>query len=422
MKTTPPDIHPAARRLHARHRIDARARDYLAMAWACVVAWRRSCQRGRLEQRAGSRAIAFLSVRSAFDAALTALDVRAGDEIVMSGVTIPDMQRIACAHGLTVRVLDVDPRTMLPSPVILDAAITPRTRAVVIAQLFGGRADLSALAAVARVRGVPLIEDAAQALTTPRDICADVADVALFSFGPLKTATALGGALAQVRDPRLGARMRSLQTTWPVQSRRAYLARVLRYSLLAVLARPRPYARFVRRVERRGHDRDTYLNSLTRSFGDADDVARLLASIRQQPAAPLLASLRRRLRRFPLERTLARTSLGDRIGSSAPALLHVGRAHPQHSHWLVPLASFKAPELVDHLRARGFDATLFSHAHLAAMDDAPIAASVLARTVLVPAYPELGAAAERLVCELRCWREFDAVDLGELRAAMSSRL
>ena len=77
---------------------------------------------------------------------------------------------------------------------------------ILVAHLFGSRVDLAPLARP----GVLLVEDCAQSFRGPGARGDPPADVSLFSFGSIKTATALGGALVRVEDAALRARMREL--------------------------------------------------------------------------------------------------------------------------------------------------------------------------------------------------------------------
>src|SRR5205814_10141043 len=132
-----------------------------------------------------------------------ALSLPTGDEIAFSSITHPDMVRIARAHGLRSLPVDLDPETLAPRADALERAITPRTRLLIVAHLFGGRADLAPLAEIATRHRLLVVEDCAQCLRGSEDLGDEQADVSLFSFGSTKTATALGGALARVGDRRL---------------------------------------------------------------------------------------------------------------------------------------------------------------------------------------------------------------------------
>ena len=180
-----------------------------------------------------SEGLVALSVRSAWDLLLDAAAFPEGSECVMSAVTHPDMARIARSHGLVVVPVDVDLDTLAPLEV--DAALTSRTRVLLVAHLFGGEFDLAPAGEIAHARGVMVVEDRAQAFAG--DLRRDEdADVSLFSFGTIKTATALGGAIALVRDAALRERMRERQRAWPAQARSRYTAKVLRIAALALRA------------------------------------------------------------------------------------------------------------------------------------------------------------------------------------------
>src|SRR4029079_15114944 len=118
----------------------------------------------------------------------------------------------------------------------------------------GTRVDLSAIAAVAARTGALLVEDSAQRFPCPGEIGAPLADVSLFSLGPIKTASALGGALVEVRDRDLLHRMRAIEASWPRQSRWTYLRRVLRFAGLLAIASPRVYWLFDRILALSGRD------------------------------------------------------------------------------------------------------------------------------------------------------------------------
>jgi dTDP-4-amino-4,6-dideoxygalactose transaminase len=222
----------------------------------------------RLEAEADG-AVAVLSVRTGFDLWLRAMAFPRGAEIAMSAVTLPDMARIVRHHGLVPVPIDLDPLTMAPSRHDVEAALTDRTCAIVIAHLYGGRVRLGPIAEVARRAGVPLVEDCAQVYAGGPIERHPGAALSLYSFGPIKTATALGGGLACVRDTAVRERMRALQARYPAQSRAAFASRALKYAALVALSHPRAYAVAVAAAAAVGEDSAALAKRLSRGFSGA---------------------------------------------------------------------------------------------------------------------------------------------------------
>jgi perosamine synthetase len=329
---------------------------------------------------------------------LDALDLPAGSEVLFSALTHPEMARIAVERGLVPVPVDVEAETLAPDEDSLAGAVTGRSRVLVVAHLFGGRVDLTATAAVAGEHGLTLVEDCAQSLRGPDDTGDERAAVSLFSFGAIKTATALGGALAHVRDPELRGRMWGLRSSWARQDVPAYAARVARFGALHALESPRFFTRFVGAATQLGLDQDALLARAVRS-----SPARQL-----RPSGPLLALLGDRLRHFDTGRLRRRAERGEQLAAALPDGLSVpGRRALDHTHWVVPVASPSPEKLIEAVRSAGFDANTATTS--VAVVTAPPgraepkqAAELLRQIVFVPAYPELPAPAfERLLETVR---------------------
>src|SRR3954470_6291977 len=186
-------------------------------------------------------AVLSLSVRSGLDLLLRALELPAGSEVIMSGVTISDMARIVEQHGLVPVPVDVDAATLQPVQEQIEHAITPRTRAILVAHLFGSHIEMAPIVELARNHDLLVIEDCAQAFVGSGYAGHAESDCALFSFGPIKTATALGGAVVRVREPEVRSRMHELQTAYPIQTRWGYLKRLAKYAAFRFLCQPLNY-------------------------------------------------------------------------------------------------------------------------------------------------------------------------------------
>ncbi|MDA0374049.1 MAG: DegT/DnrJ/EryC1/StrS family aminotransferase [Planctomycetota bacterium] len=158
-----------------------------------------------------------IGVSSGTDAlilALMALGVGAGDEVVCPTYTFFATAGAVWRLGAKPVFVDVDPATFNVTPEALEAAITPRTKALMPVHLFGQSADLDGIEAVAARHGVPVVEDAAQAIGArwgARGV-GTVGAFGCFSFFPTKNLGCLGdGGLVTTADPDLGRRARILR-------------------------------------------------------------------------------------------------------------------------------------------------------------------------------------------------------------------
>ena len=107
--------------------------------------------------------LACLSVRSGFDLLLGALKLPRGSEVLVSAITIPDMIRIIEHHGLLPVPVDLDPQQVAPGIENWRRAVTPATRAILVAHLFGGRVAMEPILDLAAQKKLLVIEDCAQA-------------------------------------------------------------------------------------------------------------------------------------------------------------------------------------------------------------------------------------------------------------------
>lgn len=153
---------------------------------------------------------------------LEALGIGEGDEVIMPAMTFVATALAITLCGARPVLVDVDPETALIDPGRIEAAITPRTRAILPVHLFGQCADMTAIVAIARSRGLFVVEDAAQAHgAAHRDRRAgSLGDVGCFSFYPGKNLGAYGdGGLIATTDAGVADKVRLLRN-WG--SRRKY--------------------------------------------------------------------------------------------------------------------------------------------------------------------------------------------------------
>lgn len=384
--------------VYVRHRLDASTGDILHGLLACA---RARDEDGLIEQalracRLESEGIVCLSVRSGFDLLLRTLALPRGSEVLVSAVTHPDMVRIARAHGLVPVPVDLDHDTLAPRLDLLDAALTPRARIVLVAHLFGGRVDLDPIAGFVAQNDLLLVEDCAQDFRGPEEMGHPRAHVSMYSFGPIKTATAFGGAVLRVHDPLLLNGMRATQAAYPAQGRREYATRLLRFLLISQVSHPTVYGLFVRLCRVLGADLDGLAGGVARSFPARGGSAppKLL---RRRPSAPLLALLARRLRNFDAESLRRRALRGEAAARLLdPIVALPGLRSLERTHWLFPVVADDPDSLISSLRRQGLDAgrATSNMAAVAPPEDRPRLAPKLAqrmteRLAFLPVYPEL---------------------------------
>jgi dTDP-4-amino-4,6-dideoxygalactose transaminase len=137
-----------------------------------------------------------------------------GDEIILPGNTFIASFLAVSSNGLVPVPVEVQAASFNLDPTAVEAAIGPRTRAIMAVHLYGQLADMAALATLAARHGLLLIEDAAQAHGAMRDgrRAGSFGDAAAFSFFPGKNLGALGdGGAVVTADPALARRIEALR-------------------------------------------------------------------------------------------------------------------------------------------------------------------------------------------------------------------
>lgn len=149
----------------------------------------------------------------ALQIAQMALGIGPGDEVITPGFTYIATAETVALLGAKPVYVDVDPRTYNLDPVLLEAAITPRTKAIIPVSLYGQCADFDAINAIAAKYGIPVIEDAAQSFGATykgRRSC-NLTTIACTSFFPSKPLGCYGdGGALFTNDENLAVVMRQI--------------------------------------------------------------------------------------------------------------------------------------------------------------------------------------------------------------------
>jgi len=146
--------------------------------------------------------------------ALEALGIGPGDEVITTTHTFTATAEVVRYLGADVVLVDIDPATLCIDINAVEAAVTPRTKAVMPVHYAGLAADMPALLALAKKHGLKVVEDAAHAL--PTTCCGQLigtldSDVTVFSFYANKTITTGEGGMVVTRDAELAKRIKTMR-------------------------------------------------------------------------------------------------------------------------------------------------------------------------------------------------------------------
>ena len=157
----------------------------------------------------GLHCIAVNSATAGLHLALEAIGIAPGDEVITTTHTFTATAEVVRYLGADVKLVDIDPATLNIDPALVEAAITPRTKAIIPVHYAGLAADMPAILAIARRHGLKVVEDAAHALPTTsagRRVGTLDSDATVFSFYANKTITTGEGGMLVTRDAALARR------------------------------------------------------------------------------------------------------------------------------------------------------------------------------------------------------------------------
>lgn len=163
---------------------------------------------------ASLQCIAVNSATAGLHLALEALGIGAGDEVITTTHTFTATAEVVRYLGADVKLVDIDPATLNIDPARVEAAIGPRTKAIIPVHYAGLAADMPAILAIAQRHGLKVVEDAAHALPTTCGgalVGTLASDATVFSFYANKTITTGEGGMLVTRDAALAKRAKVMR-------------------------------------------------------------------------------------------------------------------------------------------------------------------------------------------------------------------
>jgi dTDP-4-amino-4,6-dideoxygalactose transaminase len=295
--------------------------------------------------------------------ALRAVGIGPGDEVIIPALTATFTALGVSLAGASPVVADIDPARYTLDPVAFEAAVTPRTAAVIPVHLYGCPADMEPILAVARRHGLFVLEDAAQAhgARYRGTRAGALGDAAAFSFYPSKNLGAYGDAGAvTTNDARLADKVRML---------------------------------------RHGGQRTTYVHEMVGANSRLDEIQAAILRVK----LPHLDAWNRR------RRSLA-ARYGQRLPANGELILPSAPEEVEHAYHLYVVRSRVRDALRDYLSGAGVSSGLHyprpihrqpAYAALASSPGCcPYAEAAVNEILTLPLFPQLSSREVEQVCSL----------------------
>ncbi|MBI5522010.1 MAG: DegT/DnrJ/EryC1/StrS aminotransferase family protein [Desulfarculus sp.] len=160
-----------------------------------------------------AKAVTVSTGTAALELALMALNIGPGDEVITTPMTFIATANVCLELGATPVLVDVEPLTGNLDAGRVEAAVTPRSKAILPVHLYGTMCDMRALRDIADRHGLKIVSDCAHAIESRRDGLgsAGLAEAACYSFYATKNITCAEGGAVAVGDPALAERLKCLR-------------------------------------------------------------------------------------------------------------------------------------------------------------------------------------------------------------------
>ena len=186
-------------------------------------------------------AVAVASARLGLWLGLKALALEDGDEIILPAYTFHAMPIMVKLAGAKPVFVDVESDTFNIDPKLIEAEITPRTRAIIVTHIFGQPADMEKIAHIAQRGGLFVIEDCAHSLgaSVQEKKVGAWGKMGLFSFSIGKNMPSFGGGMLTTDDRELADKVRGLESEFRLPSKFFAMKSVVKGLLAYLLTRPK---------------------------------------------------------------------------------------------------------------------------------------------------------------------------------------
>ncbi|HDS1236118.1 UDP-4-amino-4-deoxy-L-arabinose aminotransferase [Pluralibacter gergoviae] len=186
--------------------------EVLQSGWITTGPKNQALEKAFCDLTGNQHAIAVSSATGGMHVTLMALGIQQGDEVITPSLTWVSTLNMIALLGAEPVMIDVDRDTLLVTPEAIEAAITPRTKAIIPVHYAGAPVDIDAIRVIGERYSIPVIEDAAHAAGARykgKHVGAE--GTAIFSFHAIKNMTCAEGGLIVTDNDRLAKRIRSLK-------------------------------------------------------------------------------------------------------------------------------------------------------------------------------------------------------------------
>ncbi len=182
--------------------------DTLRSGWLTTGPKTKRFEREFAEAVGMPHAVALNSATAALHLALDALGVGEGDEVIVPAYTFTSTAEVVVYRRAKPVIVDVDPVTCNVTPEAIAAAITPRTKAIMVVHIAGIPAEMDPITAIARSHGIPVIEDAAHSFPSfyRGRMIGTISEITCFSFYATKTIATGEGGMLVTANPEIAQR------------------------------------------------------------------------------------------------------------------------------------------------------------------------------------------------------------------------